>query len=99
MAAIVIDTLARALGGAGDDENQAAAISAVVGQANTIAAATGAAIIISHHPGKDADRGMRGSYALSADFDVILKLERKADSPVRHVLLEKAKDGEEGPYR
>jgi hypothetical protein len=40
---------------------------------------------------------MRGSYALAADFDMILKLERKADSQVRHLLLEKAKDGEEGP--
>ena len=91
---IVIDTLHRAL--AGDNENEAAAISAVVSQANRIAAETGAAVIFAHHPGKDQDRGMRGSSAMAADVDVVVRIERESGSHVRNVLLEKAKDGEEG---
>jgi hypothetical protein len=77
---IVIDTLHRAL--AGDNENEAAAISAVLSFA--------------HHPGKDQDRGMRGSSAMAADVDVVIRIERQPRSHVRNVILEKAKDGEEG---
>jgi hypothetical protein len=91
---IVIDTLHRAL--AGDNENEAAAISAVVDQANRIAAETGAAVMFAHHPGKDIERGMRGSSAMAADVDVVIRIERESGSPTRNVILEKAKDGEEG---
>lgn len=92
---IVIDTLAAAL--AGDNENEAGAIGAVIAQANRIAAATGASVLLAHHPGKDQDRGMRGSYALAAGVDVVIKIEREPGAPVRDVILEKSKDGEEGP--
>jgi hypothetical protein len=95
VALIVVDTLARAL--AGDNENEAAAISAVVSQANRIASETGAAVLIVHHPGKDQERGMRGSYALFADGDVVIRVEREEGTDLRTVVLEKAKDGEEGP--
>jgi hypothetical protein len=78
-------------------KNEAGAVSAVVAQASRIAAETGAAVVFAHHPGKDAERGMRGSYALSADFDTVIRIEREPGSPVRNVVLEKAKDGEEGP--
>jgi hypothetical protein len=91
---IVVDTLHRAL--AGDNENEAAAISAVVSQANRIATETGAAVVFAHHPGKDQDRGMRGSSAMAADVDVVIRIEREPGSHVRNVVLEKAKDGEEG---
>src|SRR5262249_22059651 len=82
---------------AGDNENEAAAISALVAQANRIAEQTGAAVLFAHHPGKDHERGMRGSSALAADVDVVIRIEREAGSRLRHVILEKAKDGEEGP--
>jgi RecA-family ATPase len=95
VALVVIDTLARAL--AGDNENEAAAISAVVSQANRIAAETGAAVLIVHHPGKDQERGMRGSYSLFADGDVVIRVDHEKGADVRTVVLEKAKDGEEGP--
>lgn len=89
---IVIDTLARAL--AGDNENEAAAISAVMTQANRIALETGAAVLILHHPGKDSTRGMRGSSALKADADVVMRIEQEGE--IRRVLLEKSKDGDDG---
>ena len=95
VALIVVDTLPRAL--AGDNENDSAAISAVVAQANRIAAETGAAVLFAHHPGKDHERGMRGSSALAADFDTVIKIDRQPGASNRQVILEKAKDGEEGP--
>ena len=92
---IVIDTLAKAL--AGDNENEAAAISAVLSQAGLIAEKTGAAVLIVHHPGKDTERGMRGSYSLFADADFVLKIDGEKGPDPKTLSIEKSKDDEEGP--
>ena len=92
---IVIDTLAKAL--AGDNENEAAAISAVLSQAALIAERTGAAVLIVHHPGKDTERGMRGSYSLFADADFVLKIDGEKGPNPKTLSIEKSKDDEEGP--
>jgi RecA-family ATPase len=55
VAAIVVDTFARALAGG----NEASEASAAMAQANRISAATGAAMIFVHHPGKDRGCGGR----------------------------------------
>lgn len=91
---IVIDTLAKAL--AGDDENEAAAISAVISQSTKIAVHTGASVLIVHHPGKDAQRGMRGSYSLYADADFVLRVDGEKGQEAKSLFLEKAKDDEDG---
>lgn len=91
---IVIDTLAKAL--AGDDENEAAAISAVISQSTKIAVYTGASVLIVHHPGKDAQRGMRGSYSLYADADFVLRVDGEKGQEAKSLFLEKAKDDEDG---
>lgn len=91
---VVIDTLTCAL--AGDNENEAAAISAVMAQVGQISSQTGAAVILVHHPGKDQDRGPRGSSALFAAVDAAIKIERDGDD-LRSVTLDKHKDGAEGP--
>ena len=54
---IVIDTLSRAL--AGQDENNSAAMGALVLSMDRIRQETGVAIIIIHHTGKDEKRGAR----------------------------------------
>jgi hypothetical protein len=89
---IVIDTLSRAI--AGDDENSAQAISAFIGRAAEIGRATGAAVIVVHHPGKDEARGMRGSNAFLGAADMIMKITQ--DGEVREVETEKVKDGQKG---
>lgn len=92
---IVIDTLACAL--AGDNENEASTISAVMAQQGRITAETGATVLFVHHPGKDRERGPRGSSALYGAPDTIIAVEREQKAAVRSVILEKAKDGVEGP--
>jgi hypothetical protein len=86
---IVIDTLARAI--AGDDENSAQDITAFVGRASAIARETGACVLIIHHPGKDDARGMRGSSALFAACDAVIKITEQDEK--RFVSTEKVKDG------
>lgn len=53
-------------------------------------------MLIVHHPGKDDARGMRGSTALFAACDTVIKI-APGDGGIRHVSIEKAKDGEAGP--
>jgi hypothetical protein len=92
---IVIDTLACAI--AGDNENEAQAISALFARIDRIKAATGAAVLFIAHPGKDQSQGLRGSSALHAGLDAVIRIERDKDASERHVRLEKSKDGPEGP--
>lgn len=87
---IVIDTLARAI--AGDDENSAADMSNFVERrASEIARRTGAAVLVVHHSGKDAARGMRGSNALFGASDLVIQIDED-----RTLNFEKVKDGEAG---
>lgn len=92
---IVIDTLACAI--AGDSENEAQAISALFARIDRIKAATGTAALFIAHPGKNEERGLRGSSALHAGLDAVIRIERAKDASERHVRLEKSKDGAEGP--
>ena len=92
---IVIDTLARALGG--ESENDADVVAAVMARIDRIKHATGAAVLLVGHPGKDQTKGLRGSYALPAGLDVVIHVERERQAAERTVTLEKARDGEEGP--
>lgn len=95
VALIVIDTLARAM--AGDDENTAADMAAFIQKRiGRIVHKTGAAVLIVHHPGKDQAKGMRGSGALFAACDAVIKI-TEVDGRVRNVSLEKCKDAESGP--
>ena len=92
--AILIDTLSRAYGGA--DENDAASASALQARLDRIKRATGAAIILIAHPGKDAERGIRGSSALGAGIDFEIRIEREGKEPERKVVLHKSRDGQDG---
>lgn len=69
---IVIDTLARAMGGG--DENTAVDMSKLVGHSDRLRAATGATVDLIHHTGKDASKGARGSSALRAATDTEIEI-------------------------
>lgn len=74
---VVIDTLARVMGGA--DENAAADIGALVRAAEIIRDRTGAHVMFIHHCGKDVARGARGHSALRAAVDTEIEISRGED--------------------
>jgi hypothetical protein len=71
---IVVDTLARVMGGA--DENAAPAIAALMEGLDLIRRVTGAHIMLVHHSGKDTSKGARGHSSLRAAIDTELELTR-----------------------
>jgi len=72
-ALIVVDTLARAMGGG--DENTSVDMGLMVGHCDRLRAATGAAINLIHHTGKDKSKGARGSSALRAATDTEIEID------------------------
>jgi len=69
---VVVDTLARAM--AGGDENTAMDMGRFVANCDRVRVATGAAVNIIHHTGKDASKGARGSSALRAATDTEIEV-------------------------
>ncbi len=67
---LVVDTLARCA--VGLDENSARDMGRLVANVDLVRQATGACVLLVHHSGKDAERGMRGSSALFAAADTVL---------------------------
>jgi hypothetical protein len=91
---IIIDTLAVAL--AGQDENAAATMAAVLAQMDRITVATGATVLLIHHPNKANPKEMRGSGALFNGCDEVLRIDHEEGDPLRELHIMKSKDGEEG---
>jgi hypothetical protein len=93
-AMVVIDTLSRAL--MGMDENSAKDAGKATGKLDWLARQLDSFVIAVHHTGKDAARGMRGSYAWFGNVDVVLETDRKNE---RHVAVDlhvrKMKDGDQ----
>jgi hypothetical protein len=71
--AIVIDTLARAA--IGMEENSAKEMGQVVGVLDKLKAVSDACVLIVHHTGKDASKGLRGSSAIAGAIDTSLIIE------------------------
>lgn len=69
---IVIDTLAHAL--CGGDENSAQDVSAFNAGVQALIAATGACVVVVHHPGKNVANGARGSSALLGAVDTEIQI-------------------------
>lgn len=81
---IVIDTLAKAMGGG--NENQQQDVGNFLDAIKKITGATGAAVILVHQPGKDADKGARGSSRFLCDAEIVASISNGA------ITLQKSRD-------
>jgi hypothetical protein len=99
---LAIDTLHASMGGG--DENSAADAAAVLNPVRQIAEQLGCLGLFLHHPGKDTERGARGSSAFRAAMDAEISLEAvgcvgaraKATGALRRATVTKMRDGEAG---
>ncbi|WP_208513159.1 AAA family ATPase [Variovorax paradoxus] len=89
---VIIDTLACAM--AGGDENSSRDMGLVVAGAKTLQRATGGLVLLVHHTGKDASRGLRGHSSLNAALDACIEVKRHED--YRSWKLVKSRDSEDG---
>lgn len=71
-AVIIIDTLARATPGM--DENAVLDMGIAIQAADALSKMTNGLVVLVHHTGKDASKGMRGSSSLSAAADVVIEV-------------------------
>jgi hypothetical protein len=95
---VVIDTLNGASPGA--DENDSRDMGRLIAAAKALEAAVGGLVLLVHHTGKDASRGLRGHSSLLAALDAAIEVTRDGDR--REWRLAKSKDGRDGdahPFR
>jgi hypothetical protein len=90
---VVIDTLARCMSG---DENVQKDMGAFVAGCDRIREATGAAVLVVHHEGKDSGKGARGSNVLRGAVDTGIRVRRDESGSVI-VSVEDQRDGEPLP--
>lgn len=88
----IIDTLNRAAPGL--DENSSQDMGRILADMKRLQAITNGLVIIVHHTGKDASKGLRGHSSLHAGLDGAIEVERVAAS--RFWSAAKVKDGEDG---
>jgi len=86
---LVVDTLNRAASGA--DENASADMGRIIDAAKELQSRCGGLVLLVHHSGKDASRGLRGHSSLIAALDASIEVV-KLDSR-REWRIDKAKDG------
>jgi putative DNA primase/helicase len=91
-AVVVLDTLNRAT--PGSDENDSKAMGQIISAAKILQDLIGGLVLLVHHTGKDASKGMRGHSSLHAALDCAIEIKRNGDH--REWLVAKSKDGEDG---
>jgi hypothetical protein len=89
---VIIDTMNRAAPGL--DENSSLDMSKVLAGMKRLQEITGGLVLVVHHTGKDASKGLRGHSSLLAALDGAIEVERTATS--RSWSAAKVKDGEDG---
>lgn len=89
---VVLDTLSRATSGC--DENDSKAMGQIVSAAKFLQELIGGVVVLIHHTGKDASKGMRGHSSLHAALDCAIEVRRNRDH--REWSIAKSKDGEDG---
>ena len=97
-AVVFVDTLNRAAPTA--DENSSRDMGEILEGAKQLQALTGGLVVLIHHTGKDATRGLRGHSSLFAAMDAAVEVSRDGDR--REWRVSKAKDGQDGeafPFR
>lgn len=91
-AVVFIDTLNRAAPTA--DENSSKDMGEILEAAKRLQTLIGGLVVLVHHTGKDATKGLRGHSSLLAALDAAVEVERAGDR--RSWSVAKAKDGEDG---
>ena len=97
-AVTILDTLNRAAPEA--DENASADMGRILDAAKELQRLTGGLVVVVHHTGKDATKGLRGHSSLFAALDAAVEVVRDGDR--RSWRVAKAKDGADGdahPFR
>jgi AAA domain/DnaB-like helicase N terminal domain len=95
---IVIDTLNRAA--PGFDENSSVDMGKAVEAVTQLQAMTGGLVLLLHHSGKDATKGMRGHSSLHANLDAVIEVSRTGDRREWKSYKQKdGKDGEAHPFK
>ncbi len=89
---VIIDTLNRAAPGM--DENASGDMGKVIAMVKGLQCALGGLVLLVHHTGKDATKGMRGHSSLLAALDAAVEVTRNGDQ--RSWQVAKSKDGEDG---
>ena len=91
-AVTILDTLNRAAPEA--DENASADMGRILAAAKELQRLTGGLVVVVHHTGKDATKGLRGHSSLFAALDAAVEVARDGDRRLWRVA--KAKDGADG---
>ena len=89
---VCLDTLNRAAPGI--DENDSSEMGLLIDAAKAMQAEIGGLVVLVHHAGKDATKGLRGHSSLHAALDAVLEVTRTGER--REWNLAKSKDGEDG---
>ncbi len=89
---VVLDTLNRAAPGA--DENDSKSMGQIIAASKQLQTLIGGLVVLVHHTGKDASKGLRGHSSLHAALDAAIEVRRDGDS--REWIIAKSKDGEDG---
>jgi AAA domain len=92
---VVIDTLNRASPTA--DENTSSDMGKIVQAAKLIEKATGALVLLVHHTGKQAEKGLRGHSSLLAALDAAIEVQTA--SLLKTFAVSKSKDSQDGAMR
>lgn len=90
---VVLDTLNRAAPGA--DENSSVDMGRIIAAAKQLQSLTGGLVLLVHHTGKDATKGLRGHSSLYAALDGAIEVNRTDGR--REWRVAKSKDDETGP--
>lgn len=97
-AVVFLDTLNRAAPTA--DENSSKDMGEILEGAKRLQSLIGGLVVLVHHTGKDATKGLRGHSSLFAAMDAAVEVSRDGDN--REWKVAKSKDGEDGdahPFR
>lgn len=88
---IVVDTLARSMGGG--DENSGQDMGRLIRNADLIRVATGAHVLLVHHAGKDTAKGARGHSSLRAALDTEIEIIREGGSIIANTRKQRDMEG------
>lgn len=89
---VILDTLNRAAPGA--DENDSKSMGQIIAASKELQKLVGGLVVLVHHTGKDASKGLRGHSSLHAALDAAIEVRRDGDR--REWLIAKSKDGQDG---